>query len=213
MSVSCRHTEARPTALALQAVAADGTFEGYASLFEREDLGHDVVARGAFRDTLRLRGAARIRMLYQHDPAEPIGVWESLVEDTRGLLARGRLALSVARAREVLALMRAGAIDGLSIGFKTVTARRDPVRSVRRIERIDLWEISVVTFPMQPEARVFAVSPDRPGLIDTARSRTLFDASKRARLPSGRHGALARIAAIAANASISARAANHKEHH
>ena len=152
-----RPTEAQFTRLDLKSVATDGAFEGYASLFNREDLGHDVVLPGAFRDTLVQRGAAGIRMLFQHDPAEPIGVWESLAEDRNGLIARGRLLPAVARAREVLSLMRAGAIDGLSIGFKALRSRRDPVSRVRRIERIDLWEISIVTFPMLPDARISSV--------------------------------------------------------
>jgi hypothetical protein len=146
--------EAKFTALDLKSVAADGVFEGYASVFNREDMGHDVVAPGAFRDTLRERGAGGIRMLFQHDPGQPIGVWTTLQEDTKGLYAAGRLMPEVARAREVMSLMRAGAIDGLSIGFKAVKARRDPRTRIRRLERIDLWEISVVTFPMLPEARV-----------------------------------------------------------
>jgi len=149
--------EARFTALDLKSIADDGTFDGYASLFETEDLGRDVIAPGAFRETLAERGAAGVRMLFQHKPDEPIGTWQELVEDRRGLYARGRLAIGVARAREVLALMRAGAIDGLSIGFRAVRTRRDRTRGVRRIEKIDLWEISIVTFPMLPDARVESV--------------------------------------------------------
>jgi len=138
------------------AVAADGAFEGYASLFDREDLGRDIVARGAFRDSLEMRGAQGVRMLFQHNPNEPIGLWDEIREDQKGLYARGRLMPEVARAREVLALMRAGALDGLSIGFKTVRSRRDPRSGIRRLEKVDLWEISVVTFPMLPGARVSA---------------------------------------------------------
>lgn len=159
--------EAKFTALDLKSVAPDGTFEGYASLFNREDLGRDIVLPGAFTDTLRQRGAQGVRMLFQHNPEEPIGAWETLAEDAKGLFARGRLTTQVARAREVLALMRAGAVDGLSIGFKAVRARRDPGHRVRRIEKIDLWEISVVTFPMLPEARVASV---KAGALLTARS-------------------------------------------
>jgi HK97 family phage prohead protease len=96
-------------------------------------------------------------MLYQHNPAEPIGVWQSLREDARGLYARGRLMLDVARAREVLALMRAGALDGLSIGFRAVSGRRDAKTGIRRLAKVDLWEISIVTFPLLPEARVAQV--------------------------------------------------------
>jgi len=149
--------ELKFTPLDLKAVAADGVFAGYASLFDKEDLGRDVVAPGAFRDSLRERGPAGIKMLFQHKPDEPIGVWEQLAEDARGLFARGRLTLEVARAREVLALMRAGAVDGLSIGFRAVKGRRDARTGVRRLEKIDLWEISIVTFPLLPEARVARV--------------------------------------------------------
>ena len=96
-------------------------------------------------------------MLFQHDPAAPIGVWRELREDARGLFVRGRLTTDVAKGREVLALMRAGAIDGLSIGFRTVRGKTDAKSGVRSLIEIDLWEISVVTFPMLPAARVSSV--------------------------------------------------------
>ncbi len=147
----------RPAVLNLKSLGEDGTFEGYASLFGREDLSRDVILPGAFRDSLRQRGAGAIKMLFQHDPATPIGVWEEIREDERGLYVRGRLMTAVARAREVLELMRAGALDGLSIGFKAVKAARDATSGVRRIAKVDLWEISVVTFPMLPAARIEAV--------------------------------------------------------
>jgi phage head maturation protease len=95
--------ELKFTALDLKAVEPDGTFAGYASLFGTEDLGSDIVLPGAFRDSLAKRGARGIKMLFQHKPEEPIGVWEQLKEDARGLYAKGRLMLDVARAREVLA--------------------------------------------------------------------------------------------------------------
>jgi uncharacterized protein len=141
----------------LKAVEADGSFSGYASRFNVVDLGRDLVLPGAFAESLGRRGARGIKMLFQHDPAEPIGVWLEVREDAHGLFARGRILPEVERGREVLALMRAGAIDGLSIGFRTVEGRTDPKSGVRRLTRIDLWEISVVTFPMLPEARVSAV--------------------------------------------------------
>ena len=84
-------------------------------------------------------------------------VARELAEDARGLFAKGRLMPEVTRAREVLSLMRAGALDGLSIGFRTVQGRTDPASGVRRLDKIDLWEISIVTFPMLPQARVSAV--------------------------------------------------------
>lgn len=146
--------EAKFLALDLKSVDEAGSFAGYASLFEREDLARDVIAPGAFTESLRQRGAGGVKLLFQHDANQPIGVWTKLKEDSRGLYAEGRLMEDVARAREVASLMRAGAIDGLSIGFRALKARRDPRTGIRRIEKVDLWEISVVTFPMLPEARV-----------------------------------------------------------
>lgn len=118
---------------------------------------------GAFRESLATRGARGVKLLFQHDPNEPIGVWLELAEDARGLFAKGRLMPEVTRAREVLSLMRAGALDGLSIGFRTVQGRTDPASGVRRLDKIDLWEISVVTFPMLPDARVSAVKRHAKG--------------------------------------------------
>ncbi|MFI0846911.1 HK97 family phage prohead protease [Mesorhizobium sp. IMUNJ 23232] len=155
--VQDRARERKYAGFRLAGVEPDGAFSGYASLFDTVDLGKDMVVRGAFARSIRDRGAAGIRMLYQHDPAEPIGVWTELREDTRGLFVRGQLAKNVVRAREVLSLMRAGALDGLSIGFRAVKASNDAKTGVRRIVEADLWEISVVTFPMLPGARVEAV--------------------------------------------------------
>jgi HK97 family phage prohead protease len=147
----------RKFAAAALDVAGDGTFSGYAGLFGEADLSRDVVMPGAFAASLKRSGAAGVRMLFQHDPAAPIGVWTEIREDARGLFVRGRLTTEVEKAREVLALMRAGAIDGLSIGFRTVRGRTDAKTGVRRLIEVDLWEISVVTFPMHPAARVTAV--------------------------------------------------------
>lgn len=149
--------EAKLLPLQPSRIAPDGVFEGYASLFRVPDLGKDVVEPGAFRDSLARRGPSGVKLLWQHDPAEPLGRWLSLVEDSRGLFVRGRLSLAVARAREIHALMREGAIDGLSIGFRSERARTEPRTGLRRLERVDLWEVSVVTFPMLPQARISAV--------------------------------------------------------
>lgn len=138
-------------------VRADGGFEGYASLFGAEDLGRDMVMPGAFRASLARRGAKGVKLLYQHDPSEVIGVWTSIAEDEKGLFVEGRLLPEISRAREVLSLMRAGAIDGLSIGYHVVRARTDAKTGLRRLIEVDLWEISVVTFPMLPAARISAV--------------------------------------------------------
>ena len=129
-------------------------------------------------------------MLFQHNPAEPIGVWEQLKEDARGLYARGRLMLDVARAREVLALMRAGALDGLSIGFRAVSGRRDAKTGIRRLEKVDLWEISIVTFPLLPEARVAHVKarPFAQRHTHRTRIRTLAHAGRWALALAGPRG-------------------------
>ena len=155
--------------LKLRTVAGDGFFAGYASLFGAVDLGRDVIERGAFAASLQARGPARVRMLFQHDPAEPIGAWSVIREDERGLYVEGRLATGVARAREVHDLMKAGALDGLSIGFEAVRARTDPRTGLRHILRADLWEISVVTFPMLPGARVTEVKRDQAAAFPARR--------------------------------------------
>jgi hypothetical protein len=152
-----RLRETKLLAADIERVGLDGTFSGYASIFGERDLGNDVVMPGAFARSLVQRGASGVRMLFQHDPDEPIGVWTAIEEDARGLHVVGRLTRSVERGREIHELMRAGAIDGLSIGFRTVRATASKSAGVRQILEADLWEISVVTFPMQPGARIDAV--------------------------------------------------------
>lgn len=164
-----RPVERKFAGVALEDVEADGAFSGYASLFGKVDLSRDAVEPGAFRKTLRRRGPESVRMLFQHDPNQPIGRWTELREDARGLFVRGRLTPGVARSREVLALMRAGALDGLSIGFRTVRATKDAGTGVRRILEADLWEISVVTFPMLPEARIDRVKATGPAGVTRLR--------------------------------------------
>ena len=135
-----------------------GSFSGYASLFNLPDLSGDRVMLGAFHRSLRLRGPGGIRMLWNHDPAEPIGVWTAIHEDAFGLRVEGRLTRQVERASALAALMADGAVDGLSIGFHTIRADRPRASAGRRIGRrlieVDLWEISLVAFPMQPGARI-----------------------------------------------------------
>lgn len=136
----------------------DGTrIEGYASLFGLTDQGGDVVQPGAYGASLAKLSAegVSVKMLWQHDPAEPIGIWEEIREDGKGLYVKGRLLPEVARAREAAALIQAGAIDGLSIGYRTVTAAKDAAGR-RMLKELELWEVSLVTFPMLREARVAA---------------------------------------------------------
>ena len=130
------------------------TFSGYASLFNLTDLSGDRVMMGAFHRSLKARGVAGIRMLWNHDPAEPVGVWTAMEEDARGLRVAGRLTPGVARAAGLRALIEDRAVDGLSIGFHTVRADCPKSKAGRRLIEIDLWEISLVAFPMQPGARI-----------------------------------------------------------
>jgi HK97 family phage prohead protease len=132
----------------------DGSFEGYASVFGIVDQGMDVVERGAFSNSL---GKRRVKMLWQHDMAQPIGVWDEIQENERGLFVRGRLLKEVDKGREAMALLRAGAIDSMSIGYRTIEAVPEAEGRVRKLTEVDLYEISLVTFPMLPDAKVTAV--------------------------------------------------------
>jgi HK97 family phage prohead protease len=135
-------------------VLKKGAIEGYASLFGATDQGGDVVQKGAYAASLK-RKAGGVKMLWQHDPARPIGVWDEIREDERGLFVKGRLLTEVQDGREALALLEAGAVDGLSIGYRTVRAEKS-ASGGRLLHEVELWEVSVVTFPMLPEARATA---------------------------------------------------------
>jgi HK97 family phage prohead protease len=134
---------------------ANGEFEGYASVFSVVDQGMDVVAPGAFRKSL---GSGRkVKMLWQHDQGQMIGVWDEIKEDERGLFVKGRLLKDVRRGAEAITLMRAGALDSMSIGYRTIEASSEAEGRVRKLSEIDLFEISLVTFPMLQEAQVTAM--------------------------------------------------------
>jgi len=125
--------------------------EGYASLWGAADLNGDVVQAGAFADSLAKTGAEGVRMLHGHDGRAVVGVWDAIAEDARGLFVRGRIMDWSPEARLAQALSRAGALDGLSIGYRTARARRQG--RLRVLSGVDLWEVSLVTFPMLPGAR------------------------------------------------------------
>jgi hypothetical protein len=133
--------------------------EGYASLFGACDQSGDVVSKGAYAASLKAMAAdgRRVKMLWQHDPAHPIGVWDEVREDGRGLWVKGRLLPQVAKGREAARLIAAGAIDGLSIGYRTLRATKND-KGQRLLTELELWEVSLVTFPMLPSARVVAKS-------------------------------------------------------
>ncbi|SDD76130.1 HK97 family phage prohead protease [Ruegeria marina] len=144
-------------------VSEDAVIEGYASLFGQTDQGGDIVQAGAYAASLKAleAGGQRVKMLWQHDPAQPIGVWDEVREDGRGLWVKGRLLESTQKGHEAAALIRAGALDGLSIGYRTKRAVKDD-KGRRLLTELELWEVSLVTFPMLPSARVAAkgISPE-----------------------------------------------------
>lgn len=133
--------------------------EGYASLFHLTDGDNDMVTPGAFAKSLKQKHPFAIKMLYQHDPEQLIGVWHTIREDARGLYVKGSLAIEIEQARDIDTLINFNALDGLSIGFQTVRAHRNNITGIRKLLEIDLWEISIVTFPLLPGARIIKPAP------------------------------------------------------
>lgn len=153
MNLETKFAQIRPTITEGESTL----IEGYASVFGVTDGGGDQVQKGAYAKSLSnlaTEGRA-VKMLWQHDPTQPIGIWEEVREDDRGLFVRGRILADVEKGREALSLVRAGAIDGLSIGYRTKSARKG-ADGARILSEIDLWEVSLVTFPMLANARIAA---------------------------------------------------------
>jgi HK97 family phage prohead protease len=148
--------------LDLKEIKDDGEFEGYGAVFGNVDQHDDIIEKGAFRRTLSEKPLSAIKMLFQHDSHQPIGIWTDMKEDERGLYVKGKLLIKVQRAAEVLELMRNKVIDGLSIGYKTIKSMRDESTGIRKLLDVDLWEVSAVTFPANPQARVDAVKDSPP---------------------------------------------------
>jgi len=158
----------------------EGYFSGYGSVFDVVDDWGDVIVRGAFAETLQKKTPV---MLWQHDSAEPIGVYERIREDEIGLWLEGRLLLDIEKGREAHILLKNRAIRGLSIGFLPLAwewETRDNTR-VRVLKDIDLWEVSLVTFPANPKAVVDEVKTVR-GLENFLRDAGLSRAEAKAAL-------------------------------
>jgi len=136
-----------------------GTFEGYGSVFGNKDLGNDVIERGAFLKSLKRRKPQNVKLLYQHKSDMPIGVFDEIREDDHGLVVKGRLALKTQAGAEAYELLKMGALDGLSIGFRVnpKEVSYDKRGNKRIIKEVDLMEVSLVTFPMNPQATVRSV--------------------------------------------------------
>ena len=152
--------ERKSLVLEVKAIGENGTFEGYAAVFGNVDAWGDVITPGAFKKTLATHKKSKTKpvMLWQHDSRQPIGVWDEMKEDDTGLLAKGNLLVhDVEKSREAYALLKAGAISGLSIGYFARDYSRDQKTGIRTLKEVELLEASLVTFPANEKAQVTAV--------------------------------------------------------
>jgi HK97 family phage prohead protease len=141
----------------VKSLQEDGIFAGYASVFGVLDSQSDIIEQGAFKASITNR-THEIKLLWQHDMREPIGVITTLKEDRLGLYIEGRLLVSqVARAAEAYALIKSGVVQGLSIGYSPVRFRYDEQKRIRHISQVDLWEVSLVTFPANAAAQITVI--------------------------------------------------------
>jgi len=163
--------EMRSYVLQLKAVGEDGTIEGYGSVFGVRDSYDDVIAPGAYAESLKAHKAEGTMpaMLWQHDASVPIGVWLEMVEDAKGLRIKGRLALDTVKGAEAYALLKMGALNGLSIGFVSKQWSYDRETDVRTLLEVELWEVSLVTFPSNEAARITGVKAADVAGIKTIR--------------------------------------------
>lgn len=162
-------TKAGAAVLEIKELSDNGVFSGYGSIFGNKDAYGDVVMPGAFAKSLsdhRRRGT-KPKMFWQHDPHQPIGSWVDIAEDGKGLWLEGRLNMEVQKGREAYALLKAGDIDGLSIGYNTVSAEPDERAGVLRLKELKLVEVSVVSLGANDRALVDAVKQIRGESLPT----------------------------------------------
>jgi len=143
----------------VKAVNEDGTIEGYGSVFGVKDSYADIIQKGAFIKSISEHKRAKTMpaMLWQHDAGQPIGIWTDMTEDANGLKLSGKLAMETVKGKEAHALLKMGAINGLSIGFMTKQSNYDEKSEIRTLTEVELWEVSLVTFPANTKARVTQV--------------------------------------------------------
>lgn len=149
--------EVKNIGLEIKELTEDGTFEGYASIFGNVDSYNDIVQKGAFLKSLKRR---KPKLLWQHKSDEPIGIYQSLKEDDRGLLVKGKLAINTAEGKRAYELLKMGALDGLSIGYAVVESTIDDKKGIRTLIELELFEVSLVTFPANPQSLVNNVKED-----------------------------------------------------
>lgn len=160
----------------LKALKEDGTFEGYGSVFGVKDSYDEIVAQGAFAESLSSHKAKGTlpALLWQHRGGEPCGVYMDMAEDNIGLKVSGQLALKTVRGAEAYELLKMKAISGLSIGFATREDSYDRVTGIRTLKKVDLYEVSLVTFPANDTARVQGVKG--AGMTDREFEKLMQDA-------------------------------------
>lgn len=143
----------------LKSISDSGTFEGYGSVFGVVDSYDEIVAPGAFAESLAAHQAKGTMpaLLWQHRSGEPVGVFRRMQEDTHGLIVEGQLAMKTVRGAEAYELLKMKAISGLSIGFVPREDSFDQKTGIRTLKKVDLWETSLVTFPANDAARVHGV--------------------------------------------------------
>ncbi len=159
--------------LEIKVASEDGRIEGHGAVFGNVDYGLDRIEKGAFSETLK--DVKAVPMLWQHFSDEPIGLWEGLSEDSRGLKVVGQINLDTQRGREARSLVKQGAVRGLSIGYIPRDYKYED--DVRVLKQVDLLEVSLATFPMNPEARVAGVKNDTYKVLE-GRLRTEFGLSR-----------------------------------
>lgn len=163
--------QTRSYALQIKATGDDGAIEGYGSVFGELDSYDDSIAPGAFAASLKAHKAAGTMpaMLWQHDADDPIGIWLEMTEDAKGLRVKGQLCLDTACGKEAYALLKMGALKGLSIGFISKAWEYDSTTDIRTLTEVDLWEVSLVTFPANRASTVTNVKASAVGGIETIR--------------------------------------------
>lgn len=151
--------EVRSYALQIKAAGDDGTIEGYGSVFDVVDSYEDSIAKGAFAKSIADHKSAGTMpaLLWQHRSDQPIGVWTEMAEDAKGLTLKGKLALDTEKGKEAHALLKMGALNGLSIGFMSKQWAYDRETEIRTLTEIEIWECSIVTFPANSKARITGV--------------------------------------------------------
>lgn len=149
-------------------------FEGYLSTYNNVDLGDDIMLEGAFDKSLASKRPNSVKVLYQHDPSRPLGVFENITSDVKGLYVKAKMPKENSMVKDVMCLMKCGAIDSMSIGYSTVEYDYNK-QGKRILKEVDLWEGSLVTFPMNTEALVTGMKNAKFDIDDIKHIKTKRD--------------------------------------